>query len=116
VRRGERDKQGRGWLTHGVGGIGAASLLADLGHEVPTSLLPSFLTNTLGAPAAALGLIEGIADGAAGLARFGGGALADEPKRRRRVAVGGYSATAVLSALIGLATAAWQVGILRVGA
>jgi MFS family permease len=113
---GEGAKRRGGWLTRGVRGIGAASLLADLGHEVPTSLLPSLLTSTLGAPAAALGLIEGIADGAAGLARLGGGALADEPTRRRRVAVGGYSATALLSALIGLATAAWQVGVLRVGA
>jgi MFS family permease len=93
-----------------------ASLLSDLGHEVPTSLLPSFLATTLGAPAAALGLIEGVADGAAGLARFGGGAIADEPARRRRFALGGYSATAVLSSLIGIAAAAWQVGLLRVGA
>jgi MFS family permease len=109
-------KQRRSWLTRSVGGVGVASFLADLGHEVPTSLLPSFLTSTLGAPAAALGLIEGIADGAAGMARFGGGALADEPARRRRIALGGYSATAVLSALIGLATAVWQVAVLRVGA
>ena len=36
------------WLTPGVAGIGIASLLSDLGHEVPTSLLPSFLTSTLG--------------------------------------------------------------------
>jgi MFS family permease len=104
------------WLTRGVGGIGAASFLADLGHEVPTALLPAFLTSLLGAPAAALGLIEGIADGAAGLARFGGGALADEPARRRKVALGGYSATAILSALIGIATAAWQVGMFRIAA
>ena len=104
------------WLTPGVRAIGGASLLADLGHEVPTSLLPSFLTSTLGAPAAALGLIEGIADGLAGAARFGGGALADDPERRRRVAVGGYTATAVLSAAIGAATSAWQVGALRAGA
>ena len=55
----------RAWLTRGVAGIGRASLLADLGHEIPTALLPSFLTSTLGAPAAALGLIEGIADGLA---------------------------------------------------
>ncbi|MGH9120005.1 MAG: hypothetical protein ACRD0A_19710, partial [Acidimicrobiales bacterium] len=47
------------WLTPGVRGIGGASLLADLGHEVPTALLPSLLTSTLGAPAAALGVIEG---------------------------------------------------------
>jgi hypothetical protein len=54
------------WLSTPVVGIGFASFLSDLGHEVPTALLPSFLTVTLGAPAAALGLIEGIADGAAG--------------------------------------------------
>ena len=110
------DDSGRRWLTPGVGGIGAASLLADLGHEVPTALLPSLLTTTLGAPASALGLIEGVADGLAGAARLAGGALADDPGRRRRAAVGGYSATAVLSGLIGAATAIWQVAVLRAGA
>ena len=104
------------WLTPGVSGIGAASLLADAGHEIPTSLLPTFLTSTLGAPASALGLIEGISDGLAGAARFGGGALADDPHRRRATAVGGYASTAVLSALIGVASSAWQAGALRAGA
>lgn len=101
------------WLLPGVRAIGAASLLSDLGHEVPTSLLPSFLTATLGAPAAALGVIEGIADGGAGLARLAGGALADDPERRKRTAVGGYVTTAVFSSAIGLAAAAWQVGLFR---
>lgn len=104
------------WLTPGVKGIGGASLLADLGHEIPTSLLPTFLTSTLGAPAAALGLIEGVADGVAGAARFAGGVLADDPERRRSVAVGGYTATAVLSSLIAFATTVGQVAVLRVGA
>lgn len=104
------------WLTPGVRGIGVASLLADLGHEVPTALLPSLLTSTLGAPASALGLIEGIADGIAGLTRLAGGALADDPHRRRSVAVGGYATTAVLSGLVGVATSVWQVGVLRTGA
>jgi MFS family permease len=104
------------WLNRGVTGIGSASLLSDLGHEVPSALLPSFLTSTLGAPAAALGLIEGIADASSGVARLAGGALADDPERRRRTAVGGYTATAVLSSLIGLTTAAWQAGVLRAGA
>ena len=94
----------RQWLTPGVRGIGAASLLSDLGHEVPTALLPSLLTTTLGAPASALGRIEGLADGLAGVARLGGGALADDPDRRRAVAVGGYITTAVLSGLIGRAS------------
>ena len=110
------DATAAGWLTPGVKGIGGASLLADIGHEIPTSLLPSLLTSTLGAPASALGLIEGVSDALAGVARFGGGALSDEPARRRSLAVGGYTATAVLSAAIAPATATWQVAVLRAGA
>ncbi len=104
------------WLTRGVAAIGGASFLDDVGQEVPTALLPAFLTSTLGAPAAALGAIEGIANGFSGLARLAGGALADDPARRRTTAVGGYAATAVLTSLIGVTTAAWQVGVLRTGA
>jgi MFS family permease len=99
-----------------VRGIGAASLLDDIGHEIPTALLPGLLTSTLGAPAAALGIIEGVADGLGGAARLAGGALADDPHRRRTTAVGGYTTTAVLSSLTGAAGAAWQVGVLRAGA
>jgi MFS family permease len=109
----ERDER---WLTPGVRGIGTASLLADLGHEVPTALLPSLLTSTLGAPASALGLIEGVSDGLAGATRFAGGPLADDAHRRRSAAVAGYTTTAVLSGLIGVATSVWQVGVLRAGA
>ena len=104
------------WFGPGVAGIGLASFLSDVGHEVPTALLPSFMTSTLGALASALGLIEGVSDALAGVARFGGGALADDPSRRRSIAVGGYASTAVLSAGIGAAVAPWQVGILRAGA
>ena len=57
-----------------------------------------------------------MSDGLAGAARLAGGALADDPERRRATAVGGYTATAVLSGLIGVATTTWQVGILRAGA
>ena len=104
------------WLNRGVAGIGGASFLSDVGHEVPTALLPALLTSTLGAPAAALGTIEGVADGLAGAAKLAGGSLADDPSRRRATAMGGYTATAILSALIGAAGAVWQVGVLRTGA
>ena len=104
------------WFGPGVAGIGGASFLADLGHEIPTSLLPSLLTSTLHAPASALGLIEGFSDAAAGLARLGGGALADDPQRRRAVAVGGYTTTAILSASLGAVAAPWQAGLLRASA
>ena len=109
-------REGPPWLTPGVRGIGAASLLADLGHEIPTALLPSLLTSTLGAPASALGLIEGVSDALAGATRFAGGPLADDPHRRRSAAVGGYAGTAILSGLVGVATSVWQVGVLRAGA
>jgi len=104
------------WFGPGVAGIGTASLLADAGHEIPTALLPSLVTSTLHGPAAALGLIEGISDGLAGVARLAGGGLADDPNRRRAVAVGGYASTAVLAAATGAATSVWQVGLLRAGA
>ena len=103
------------WFSPGVAGIGAASLLSDIGHEIPRSLLPALLTS-LGAPAAALGLIEGIANGAAGAAKLLGGPIADDPRRRRTTAISGYATTAILSALIGVAASAWQVGALRLGA
>lgn len=104
------------WMTRGVGGIGAASFLADVGHEIPTALMASLVTGTLGAPAAALGLIEGISDGLAGVGRFVGGPLADDVGRRRRLAVGGYTVTAVLSSLIGTAGNVVTAGLLRGGA
>ena len=107
--------ESRSWLTRGVAGIGTASFLADVGHEVPTALLPSLVTSTLGGSAAALGVIEGVSDGLAGAARLAGGALADDPGRRRSVAVGGYTTTAALGALIGAATSVWQVALLRAG-
>jgi MFS family permease len=104
------------WLTRGVAGIGLASFLSDLGHEVPTALLPTLLVGILGAPAAALGLVEGAADALAGVAKLIGGALADDPRRRRMTAVASYAATAILSGLIGVVGVAWQAGVLRAGA
>jgi hypothetical protein len=105
----------RKWLSPGVAGIGVASFFADVGREIPTALLPALLTS-FGAPAAALGLIEGVANGAAGIARLAGGPIADDPRRRRSAALGGYATTAILSALLGIASSTWQIAVLRLGA
>lgn len=35
------------WLSSGVVSVGAASFFSDAGHEIATSVLPSFLTSTL---------------------------------------------------------------------
>ena len=82
------------WLSGGVLGIGLASLFSDWGHEAATSLLPALLAS-LAAPAAALGLIEGISDGFSSFAKLGGGWIADRPAWRKPNGIIGYFATAL---------------------
>ena len=94
-------------------GVGAASLFSDSSHELVTSLLPTFLTVSLHAGPAALGVIEGTSDALTGFSKLLGGPLANDPRRRGRLAAGGYLGTAVATAAIGLATAVWQVAVLR---
>ncbi|HTZ72848.1 MAG TPA: MFS transporter [Candidatus Aquilonibacter sp.] len=84
----------KSWLTPGVLGIGLASLFSDWGHEAATSLLPAFLAS-LGAPAVALGIIEGTSDGLSSFAKLAGGWIADRPLCRKPNGVIGYSATAL---------------------
>ena len=101
------------WLSPGVVGVGAASLFSDAGHEMVTSVLPTFLTSTLHSGPAVLGAIEGFSDALVGLSKLAGGPLANDPKRRGRLASSGYLGTAIATAAIGLTTAVWQVAILR---
>ncbi len=51
-------------------------------------LLLSLITTTLGTSAAALGIIEGVSDALADVARFSGSVPADDPARHRATAVG----------------------------
>jgi MFS family permease len=81
-----------------------------------TSVLPSFITHTLGGSAGALGLIEGVSDGLAGIAKLAGGSAANDETRRRKLAAGGYVVTGIATAAIGAATAVWQAGVLRAAA
>ncbi len=101
------------WLTPGVASISAASMFSDLGHEMTTSVLPSFVTSTLHAGPGALGVIEGVADALVGVAKLVGGPLATDPARRRRLVTGGYVGTALATGAVGLAVAVWQVAVLR---
>jgi MFS family permease len=101
------------WRNPGVLGVGGASLLSDAGHEMATSLLPTFLASTLHAGPGVLGTIEGISDALTGVSKLAGGPLSNDPSRRARIASGGYLGTAIATAAIGLATAVWQVAIFR---
>ncbi len=82
------------WLTRGVLGIGLASLFSDWGHEAATSILPAFLAS-LGAPALALGVIEGVSDGLSSFAKLAGGWIADRPSLRKPTGIVGYFTTAI---------------------
>src|SRR5215469_346686 len=94
AQNGTTARAAKRWLTPGVLGIGLASLFSDWGHEAATSLLPSFLA-TLGAPAVALGIVEGISDGLASFAKLAGGWIADRPAWRKCAGIVGYLATAL---------------------
>jgi MFS family permease len=82
------------WLTRGVLGIGLASLFSDWGHEAATAILPAFIAS-LGAPAYALGVIEGVSDGLSSFAKLAGGWIADRPAWRKPTGIVGYLSTAL---------------------
>src|SRR5215813_1747651 len=88
--------------------IGLVSLLSDISTEMAYPLLPIFIRDVLKAPATALGLIEGIANGTASLATGLSGWFSDRIGRRRPVAFFGYSLTALSKPLIA-AAGSWGV-------
>jgi Na+/melibiose symporter-like transporter len=74
--------------------LGAVSLAQDVGSEVVYPLLPSFVTGVLGAPVAALGVAEGLADAVAALMKLVAGRLATTGRRKPWIAFG-YGLTTV---------------------
>lgn len=94
----------RAWLNRNVIGMGLTSFLSDAGHEMATAVLPSFLA-VIGAPAAALGLIEGVADAVSSFVKLGTGWYSDRIGHRKGIAVGGYFLTGVAKGLFALAFA-----------
>jgi len=98
-----RARRQAGWLNRNVLGMGAASLLSDLGHECATSVLPLFLI-AIGAPAASLGVIEGVADALSSAIKVASGWLSDRLHRRKPIAVAGYLLTGLSTGFFGLAT------------
>jgi MFS family permease len=100
------------WLNRTVVGIGLASLFSDWSYEMATAVLPAFLT-AMGAAAAWLGLIEGVADGLSSFAKLGSGFYTDRLAHRKPVAALSYLVTAFGTGAFALATNAWQVLLAR---
>ena len=88
--------------------IGLVSLMADVSSEMIYPILPLFLTQVLNAPAAIVGLIEGIAVGTASVVTGISGWISDRMGRRKPVAFAGYALTAVSRPLIAFASV-WPV-------
>src|SRR3954469_13082234 len=89
-----------------VWALGFVSLFMDLSSEIIHSLLPLFLTVTLGASVAAVGIIDGIAEATASISKVFSGWLSDRMGRRKPLILLGYGIAALSKPLFPLAHSA----------
>lgn len=94
--------------------LGLVSLLNDAASEMIAPLMPAFLTVTLGAAPAMVGIVEGAADSVASLVKLFAGRFSDRVGRRKPLVLGGYALAAATRPLVALAGGAGTVLALRV--
>jgi len=87
--------------------LGLVSLFADMSTEMVYPLIPLYLTATLGASPAIVGVIEGIAESIASLLKVFSGYIGDVYQNKKKLAFAGYSASVVYKIMLLLA-ASWQ--------
>lgn len=85
-------------ITRNVAALGVVSLLTDVSSEMIIPVLPIFVTATLGASMASLGMIEGVAESTASILRIASGWLSDRIGRRKPFIVFGYGVSVVAKA------------------
>jgi MFS family permease len=95
-----------GRLSRNVAVLGLVSLLMGMSSAMIYGLLPVFLVTVLGAGAASVGLIEGVAEATTSLVKVVSGAASDRIGRRKPLVVLGYALSAVSKLLFPLATSA----------
>jgi MFS family permease len=103
---------GRRWFTRNVAAIALLSLFSDMGHEMVTSIMPFFVV-ALGGGSGAVGLIEGVSDLFASLAKIWLPHYSERTGRRKPFLAVGYLLTA-LKGLMVFATSWAQVLVVRV--
>ncbi len=101
-------------LPRTVVALGLVSLCMDTSSEMIHSLLPIYLVAGLGASAAMLGLLEGIAEATASLMRVFAGVLSDRMARRKPLILAGYGLAALAKPLFPLAAGVGAVLLARV--
>lgn len=93
--------------------LGWVSFLSDVASDMIYPLLPDFLTRTLAASTAAVGLIEGTAETTASFMKVVSGWWSDRVRRRKPLVTTGYAMAAVARPLVGLAASWGQVLAIR---
>ena len=81
-----------------------ASLFSDISSEMLYPVLPVFITGTLGAGPAVVGIVEGIAPAFQYIVPGFSGWLSDRLNRRKPIALAGFLISAIAKPLIGLST------------
>lgn len=105
-----RKQAGLGGIVQGnVLWLGIVSLFTDLSSEMIYPLLPFFLTQTLGAGPAFLGIVEGVAETTASMVKLASGWFSDRVGRRKPLVLAGYGIASVVRPLIAVAGAPWHV-------
>ena len=88
--------------------FGLTSLLNDTASEMAYWVLPAFIAS-IGAGPAQLGIIEGVAESVASIAKLFSGFLADRVSRRKPLVVGGYVVANAVKPLLALVSSWWQI-------
>ncbi len=97
-----------GRIPPAVKGLSLVSLWNDVASEMVYPLLPAFVTRTLGGGAEILGALDGAAELTASVTKWVAGRLADRPRWRVPLVLGGYLTAVLVRPLNAFASAAWQ--------
>ena len=94
--------------------LGWVSLLTDAATEAVYPLLPVFITQVLGGPPVALGIVEGAADATSSILKVVSGRWSDRAGIRKPIVVIGYSLSSLVRPFIAIATSWAHVFAIRV--
>ena len=98
------------WRTRNLKTLSAVSFAQDAASELLYPILPIFITVTLGAPVVVVGMIEGLAEGAAAITKLISGKISDG-RARRPIIFLGYLLAAIGKLLVALAFV-WPIALL----
>ncbi|MFA5489785.1 MAG: MFS transporter [Candidimonas sp.] len=103
-------RAGRRAVPGSVWALGFVSMLMDISSEMIHALLPIYMVAVLGTSVLAVGMIEGVAEATASVAKVFSGALSDRFGKRKLLAALGYGLAALTKPVFPLAgTLDWLV-------